>query len=167
MSVDPPTYFLGVDVGKTRDQTVIAVLEKRGSCANLVDVVRLPLGLPYSQQARELAALARQWRCPPTRMLVEVNGPGMALLDTLTDGYSPPVWNAEGVVMSHTRKAALIANCAATCAVALWRRGDPGAGEPRWRTVSLAFAGTPVRASAVGPDVRKAALLVESLRRTH
>jgi hypothetical protein len=97
-------YFLGVDVGKQVDQTVVAILEQLGQSYNLVDCIRLPLGMSYIEQARELAALARAWGCPPGRFAVEVNGPGMALYDVLTDPSSPAVWNAVPVAMTTPRK---------------------------------------------------------------
>lgn len=99
-----PKHYLGVDVGKQIDQTVIAILQQLGRHYNLVDCIRLPLGMSYTEQARELAALARAWGCPPGRFAVEVNGPGMALYDVLTDPASPAVWNAVPVAMTTPRK---------------------------------------------------------------
>ncbi|MDQ3024175.1 MAG: terminase family protein [bacterium] len=153
-------HFLGVDVGKQRDQTVVAVLEKRGQLCNLVDVVRLPLGLPYSQQARELAALAKQWNCPPGRFAVEVNGPGQALLDVLVDWIGPSVPHATGMVMTTQRKIATIAALQSDIRHGVFgvaqiplrgsRVGESGVAGPNpvGTAVRLSAVGTPFMASA-------------------
>jgi hypothetical protein len=101
-------YILGVDVGKQRDQTVVAVLEQVGQSCNLIDCVRLPLGMAYTEQAQQLAALARQWGCPPGPFAVEVNGPGQALYDVLVDPAHPPIWHALPVMMTPQRKLATV-----------------------------------------------------------
>jgi len=73
------SYVIGVDVGQEQDYLVaIAIGTKR----NRADHMERWRGVPYSECAARLEALAREWRAS---MLIEINGAGKPLYEALAE----------------------------------------------------------------------------------
>lgn len=81
-------FYLGIDLGKTRDHTAIAIVEKDGSRKlQLRYVERVPLGTPYPQvveQVRRMTAHQNlRGRCA---VVVDATGVGAPVVDMLRKG---------------------------------------------------------------------------------
>lgn len=68
----PYTYILGVDIGKTRDNTAINVMERETGIT--VYTQTLPLGQKYEMQAQHVKVLAQRWN----NALVVIDSTGKA-----------------------------------------------------------------------------------------
>lgn len=115
----PPRYFAGVDAGKIKDQSVLAILELRGECLNLVSVDLVPLGMQYGDQVR----LIRKWLyAQPDQggygytnyqlrrgdIRIEVPGPGEGLYDICTDAVHPQLPGVSRCEIHYERKKSII-----------------------------------------------------------
>jgi len=148
-------YVFGIDVGKQRDQTVVAILESRGAYSNMVDCVRLPLGMPYTQQGRELAALWRAWRYP--RVCIELNGPGAGLCDVLSDPLDLRIDGVQGLVLDEPRKRGVLLELLRDMRRGLFGVGHIPLKGTRVSESGVGYVGTPFMVSAVGTRVSASA----------
>jgi hypothetical protein len=81
-----PDYFVGFDVGKIRDYSAIAVLERDNDRLNLRHLERLKLGTPYPEVVRRVTELVRKATLHgPTELVMDATGVGQPVLDALRD----------------------------------------------------------------------------------
>ena len=112
-----PDYFLGLDLGQTRDFTALAVLE-RHPLSNAETAVeppeyalrhlhRFPLGTPYTEIVPAVAALVRSGPLAEAPVVVDQTGVGRAVVDMMRRavGWVVPVTITGGhaVTMSEDR----------------------------------------------------------------
>jgi hypothetical protein len=98
-----PDYFLGLDLGQTRDFTALAVLERQpptdaGTVVEppeyaLRHLHRFPLGTPYTEIVPAVAALVRSGPMAESPVVVDQTGVGRAVVDMLRQsaGWVVPV----------------------------------------------------------------------------
>ena len=98
-----PDYFLGLDLGQTRDFTALAVLERspptdadttvEQSEYALRHLHRFPLGTPYTEIVPAVAALIRAGPLAESPVVVDQTGVGRAVVDMLRQaiGWVVPV----------------------------------------------------------------------------
>ena len=98
-----PDYFLGLDLGQTRDFTALAVLERQpptdaGTAVEppeyaLRHLHRFPLGTPYTEIVPAVAALVRSGPLAESPVVVDQTGVGRAVVDMLRQaiGWVVPV----------------------------------------------------------------------------
>src|SRR6516225_6387046 len=112
-----PDYFLGLDLGQTRDFTALAVLERHplsnaGTAVEppeyaLRHLHRFPLGTPYTQIVPAVAALTRAGPLAESPVVVDQTGVGRAVVDLMRRavGWVVPVTITGGhaVTMSEDR----------------------------------------------------------------
>ena len=88
-----PDYFLGLDLGQTRDFTALAVLERQpptdaGTAVEppeyaLRHLHRFPLGTPYTEIVPAVAALVRSGPLAESPVVVDQTGVGRAVVDMM------------------------------------------------------------------------------------
>jgi hypothetical protein len=88
-----PDYFLGLDLGQTRDFTALAVLERSpptdaGTAVEKPDYAlrhlhRFPLGTPYTEIVPAVAALIRAGPLAESPVVADQTGVGRAVVDML------------------------------------------------------------------------------------
>ena len=112
-----PDYFLGLDLGQTRDFTALAVLERQpptdaGTVVEppeyaLRHLHRFPLGTPYTEIVPAVAALVRSGPLAEAPVVVDQTGVGRAVVDMMRRavGWVVPVTITGGhaVTMSEDR----------------------------------------------------------------
>ena len=112
-----PDYFLGLDLGQTRDFTALAVLERQppadaGTAVEppeyaLRHLHRFPLGTPYTEIVPAVAALTRAGPLAESPVVVDQTGVGRAVVDLMRRalGWVVPVTITGGhaVTMSEDR----------------------------------------------------------------
>ena len=112
-----PDYFLGLDLGQTRDFTALAVLERspptdadttvEQSEYALRHLHRFPLGTPYTEIVPAVAALVRSGPLAESPVVVDQTGVGRAVVDMMRRavGWVVPVTITGGhaVTMSEDR----------------------------------------------------------------
>jgi hypothetical protein len=86
-------FFIGLDLGQTRDFTALAVLERRaptdaGAAAEkpyyaLRHLHRFPLGTPYTEIVPAVAALTSKGRLSGSPVVVDQTGVGRAVVELL------------------------------------------------------------------------------------
>ena len=98
-----PDYFLGLDLGQTRDFTALAVLERSpptdaGTAVEppeyaLRHLHRYPLGTPYTEIVPAVVALVRDGPLAESPVVVDQTGVGRAVVDMLRQaiGWVVPV----------------------------------------------------------------------------
>ena len=98
-----PDYFLGLDLGQTRDFTALAVLERSpptdaGTAVEppeyaLRHLHRFPLGTPYTEIVPAVAALIRAGPLAESPVVADQTGVGRAVVDMLRQaiGWVVPV----------------------------------------------------------------------------
>ena len=110
-------YFLGLDLGQTRDFTALAVLERSpptdaGAAAEqseyaLRHLHRFPLGTPYTEIVPAVATLVQSGPLAESPVVVDQTGVGRAVVDMLrrAGGWVVPVTITGGhaVTMSEDR----------------------------------------------------------------
>src|SRR6516162_8054568 len=98
-----PDYFLGLDLGQTRDFTALAVLERSPPTDADTTVEqseyaqrhlhRFPLGTPYTQIVPAVATLVRSGPLAESPVVVDQTGVGRAVVDLMRQviGWVVPV----------------------------------------------------------------------------
>jgi hypothetical protein len=116
-----PDYFLGLDLGQTRDFTALAVLERSppadaGAAVEkpeyaLRHLHRFPLGTPYTQIVPAVAALVRAGPLAESPVVVDQTGVGRAVVDMLRllhpnrrPTVMPKVWAFVNALRSEMRR---------------------------------------------------------------
>src|SRR6516165_6508680 len=96
-------YFLGLDLGQTRDFTALAVLERSpptnaGTAVEKPDYAlrhlhRFPLGTPYTEIVPAVATLVRSGPLAESPVVVDQTGVGRAVVDLMRQsaGWVIPV----------------------------------------------------------------------------
>ena len=77
-----PLYYFGIDVGRVSDSTVVKVIERWGDIANEVATFNIGTGLEFHVQAEAIYNwIDKGYVWHPSRIAIELNGPGMGLFD--------------------------------------------------------------------------------------
>jgi len=102
--VSPPfsDYYLGCDLGKLNDYSVIAIVKKVGDVVQLVFVKEFPLETPYSHVIGFIVRAEQKFRF--RKILIDRSGVGEAVLEELRD-----LPNVEGASFSVEKKAEYLA----------------------------------------------------------
>ena len=78
-----PVIYIGIDIGRMRDETVVKVLERYGDVINEVDEFRIT-GVDFLTQADAIFKFVDgRYRWHPSRIGIELNGMGVGLYDIL------------------------------------------------------------------------------------
>lgn len=86
-------YFVGIDLGKLNDRTVISVIESETRLGRTQTAVRaleiLPLGMSYTKQAAAIANILSPPRYSlwPTKVFLDASGLGQPVADILKDEH--------------------------------------------------------------------------------
>lgn len=85
------TVLLGWDVAQTTDSSIIAVIEFDGNPAMywIRRIVKLPRGMPYDQQVREVREIFFQYQSPA--LLIDRTGVGLPICDMIVSGGMQPI----------------------------------------------------------------------------
>lgn len=75
-------FYVGLDLGKEKDYAALAVVEA-GKDLRLRHLERYPLGTPYAEVARKVAALMRDPRLSGAELVVDATGVGTAVTEIL------------------------------------------------------------------------------------
>jgi hypothetical protein len=85
---DLPRYYVGVDIGQSVDPTAVSILEPSGRGFDCVHLERLPLGMSYPSQVRNLYELCN--RSPlygaSLRLALDATGVGRPIFDMFSRG---------------------------------------------------------------------------------
>jgi hypothetical protein len=95
----PPDYFLGLDLGQTKDFTALAVLEHQpATTAEKLDYAlrhlrRFPLGTPYPAIVSAVTTMRKTGPLNGAALIVDQTGVGRAVVDVLrqTAGVVVPI----------------------------------------------------------------------------
>jgi len=93
-------FYAGVDLGKVRDYSVVAVVERKDNTLRLIHCYRFPLETPYASVIGYVKALCEKWRTVH-HVCVDETGLGDPIVeDMIRSGIS----NVEGVNFTEPRK---------------------------------------------------------------
>lgn len=76
-------YFIGVDLGKLQDHSVIAIIEKAGNILRLMAVISFPIDTKYPKVSNALLKVAEYLQ--PAGILIDSSGPGESFCDTVEE----------------------------------------------------------------------------------
>lgn len=119
-------YYFGIDVGRTSDLTVVAVLRRTGRFIDFVDyhedtgpfVVRDGNGIG---QADRIVAFVDQYIYNDENIAIEINGMGCGLYDIL---HAHPFYRMQAVQLDYDYKKAVIDQMVRDCRDGIFRVSD-------------------------------------------
>jgi len=94
------TFYAGVDLGKHRDYSVVAVVERKGDLLRLVHCYRFPLETSYATVIGYVKALVDKWQTV-YRIAVDKTGLGDPIVEDMIQSGIP---NVEGVNFTERKK---------------------------------------------------------------
>ena len=93
-------FYIGVDLGKHRDYSVVAVVERKDELLRLIHCYRFPLETPYASIIGYVKALCDKWQTV-LHVCVDKTGLGDPIVEDMTRSGIP---NVEGVNFTEPKK---------------------------------------------------------------
>jgi len=94
------TFYVGVDLGKHRDYSVVAVVERKGDMLRLVHCYQFPLETSYATVIGYVKALVDKWQLV-RRICVDKTGLGDPIVEDMIRSGIP---NVEGINFTEPKK---------------------------------------------------------------